>query len=143
MDETELRALADSFSTVFSRHGKELGFGLDQFPLGCCTHASEMMFFYLTTVVGSHEVKYKEGKRGDGNTLSGARHDWLEVEGRVLDITCGQYDDAPSRLIVSTQSRWHEQFDSWYREAPRLETKIDEYREAYYQVVDKVNGLLN
>lgn len=52
------------------------------FPRGCCGVVSELLGDYLNTQLGLR-VEYVFGEQ------DGASHAWVELDGVVIDITCG------------------------------------------------------
>lgn len=46
--------------------------------------------------------------RSDGKPYS---HAWLRYEGMIIDITADQFPDVGAKVIVSSESEWHKQWD--------------------------------
>lgn len=82
---------------------------IDQFPVGACGHASELLGRYLRDTL-SIECAYvlKDLMNPDGSWRSG--HAWLEYDGLIIDITGDQFGWAP--VIATRVSRVHEEADA-------------------------------
>lgn len=81
---------------------------LGDFPRSCCHHACRFLARHL------HELGFlaAEGRGGllDGD---GVRHNWIEVDGIVVDITADQFrciDPRPPAVIVTTDRAIHGRF---------------------------------
>jgi len=75
---------------------------LPQFPTGCCAWAARMIGYYLTE-------KYKlkpfhvcaSRSTPDGPDIG---HEWVEINGTIIDITADQFQDQSQPVIVSENS---------------------------------------
>lgn len=85
------------------------------FPHGSCDPASMLLGAYLAEN-GFTDVDYVSGWRGRVEDGSRKSHAWLEAGEVVIDITAGQFEDAPEPIIVSSSSLWHQGFDVEKRE---------------------------
>ena len=88
----------------------KLPIGMANFPRGACGDASMLLGAYLTDN-GVEGFEYVKGSRGDPSDNSWTAHSWLSCGPLVLDITADQFADAPSKVIVTAPSVWHQQFE--------------------------------
>lgn len=90
------------------------------FPRGCCQDVSLILALYL----------HKKGF-GIAEVVSGWRgnksHAWLELDDMIIDITADQFDDVNERVLVTTNSKFHEEF------------KEDKTRALYNQMLTGAN----
>lgn len=86
-----------------------LGTGMEHFPRGACGDASLLLGAYLADS-GYKNFEYVCGERGSKNDDTWTSHAWLTSGNLIVDITADQFGDAPSGIIVSNNSPWHNQF---------------------------------
>ncbi|ELA7364417.1 TPA: hypothetical protein RQK43_004389 [Vibrio vulnificus] len=103
------------------------------FPSGCCDDASMLLAAYLKDL-GFEKVAYIRGS----NALI-TRHDWLEVDDYIVDITadqfsdfgvCSMYEYAHKSVIVCKSSEFHRSLK------PRNDGKAD-FREKIHPSLDR------
>lgn len=85
--------------------------GMQSFPMGACGDASLLLGAYFK----DHELtgfKYVCGERGSRNDDTWTTHAWLQCGTCVVDITAGQFPDAPSSILVADPSAWHAVFET-------------------------------
>ncbi|HBE69147.1 MAG TPA: hypothetical protein DDW52_13435 [Planctomycetaceae bacterium] len=102
MLENEIRDIASRMRHAWERI-KQLDESYKDFPANYCSAASNCMAAYFHDL--GCRVEYKKGHcpvREDGV------HDWLLVDGYVVDITADQYRDlVDTAVIVAEHSTWH------------------------------------
>jgi hypothetical protein len=59
--------------------------------------------------------------RSDGKPYS---HAWLRYEGLIIDITADQFPDVEEKVIVSSESKWHKQWDEELPESGVLQDYV-------------------
>jgi hypothetical protein len=77
---------------------------LPKFPCGCCSWATWFLGHFLKYECGLSPRRYHSASRDDDN------HEWLVVEGIIVDITADQFDDCSDPIIVTRTSAWHEKW---------------------------------
>lgn len=83
---------------------------LVDFPHGCCGDASLLMGALLEDN-GFTGFCYVCGERGSMGDNSWSSHGWLRKDDLIIDLTAGQFSDAPSGVVVTSSSRWHQTFE--------------------------------
>jgi hypothetical protein len=100
---------------------------LARFPDQCCEIASLLLARFFRDQ-GFTQVACVQGVR------DGTSHEWLEVDGFVVDITADQFADVDDPVIVSEvrELPWHSMFQVQRREPafPRKAVRT-EYDQAY------------
>ena len=107
------------------------------FPKNCCEGLSMMLARFLIEERGydQSDIFMVKGERLDIGENSGC-HLWLVVNGVIVDITLGQFSDAPKNEVISMQSTWHKSFDLLDKTAANSTFKF--YVSAYNeQIIDK------
>lgn len=85
---------------------------LPHFPEGCCSWATWFLGHYLATERGYRASSVAGHRMGAESSDS---HQWLLVNGVVVDITADQFFDSPATVIVERESTWH---STWETTAP-------------------------
>lgn len=123
------------------RTDKTILLGMGRFPNGACGDASYLLGTYLSDL-GIDGFMCVDGRRskkeGDGEET----HAWLQKAGTIIDITSGQFEDAPSPLIVSESSDWHSKFRI-ASASPANFRLISAERREFLIIYDKVRELLS
>jgi hypothetical protein len=90
--------------------------GLCEFPRGACSDASEVLARYLVEerIVTLNALRVRRGRRG------GVGHAWLEVSGRILDITADQFGERWPPVWAPPDSAWHDAFTGGSSEEPDI-----------------------
>ena len=78
------------------------------FPRGSCGDASLLLAKYFKNV-GLGDFSYVVGIYNENHTPY--THAWLKQRNVIVDITADQFDDIQQKVIVTTNSSWHEKFD--------------------------------
>jgi hypothetical protein len=135
--ENRLSLLTDRFATSIATLGQSnLLFSLRKFPLGACGGATLLFARYLYQN-GFPLSQYVAGERDDGRT-----HAWIESDGLIIDISAGQFSDAPAQVIITRDSSWHAQFKEQKRHPADISLYDENSRmdllEAYEQIVSNV-----
>ncbi|MCX6164801.1 MAG: hypothetical protein NTU73_08095 [Ignavibacteriae bacterium] len=77
---------------------------LQSFPTGSCGDASLILAHYL-----------KEKRFGEFDYILGGRmgksHGWLAQGEIIIDITADQFEDNNESVIVTINSKWHDEFN--------------------------------
>ena len=99
----DLTKIAKAFREAFETIGRSYGFGFfPSFPEGCCTWASIFVGNFLIEEYGLCPL------RTHSDSLhSGISHEWVLLEGIIIDITADQFDDSAGSVIVKKESAWH------------------------------------
>jgi len=94
---------------------KQRPIGMQDFPRGACGDASLLLGAYFNDkrVPG---FEYVCGERGCKSDNTWTTHAWLQRGACIVDITAGQFQDAPEPVIVANPSLWHACFET---EPPR------------------------
>lgn len=104
----------------------------NNFPSNCCEFSSMMFARFLI-----EEQKYDFTDvlmvKGQCKINHHQSHLWLEVTGYVCDITAGQFEDAPERIIVAKKSSWHNRFQILGKNVPQI--CFDDYVNDYDELV--------
>jgi len=61
------------------------------FPKNCCEHCSVLFGYYLNLIMPGSTVEIIRGV--DDSSYDLAYHFWLEVDGRIYDLTLDQFDE--------------------------------------------------
>jgi hypothetical protein len=86
---------------------------LPQFPRGCCGWAARFMGNYLRDHFKMKPLHiYAMSRKGDGG------HEWIEVDGVVLDVTLDQFEPGLPKAHVGPLLPIHRQFEVTRREKP-------------------------
>lgn len=88
---------------------------MSEYPRGACSDASMLLGAFLADC-GFIDFDYVSGHRGNMEDNSWSSHAWLQAGEMVIDITAGQFEDAPEQVIVALPSSWHQQFEVVQRE---------------------------
>lgn len=124
----DVKDFMDAFF-VSSRYGFKLEI-LEDFPTNCCEFISMLFAKFLIEKkkYTFHDVLMVKGQCKSNNYQL---HLWLEVRGVICDLTAGQFDDAPVKVIVTEQSVWHKRFNVLEKKAPQICFKnyINDYDE--------------
>lgn len=141
-----LTQLAKAFKKAFddSDLSQAPGF-LQNFPSGCCSWATIFIGHYLKYECGLSLKRIHSARR-----INGDQHEWLIVNGIIIDITADQFDDAPSPVIVETDSEWHAQLQGGEISDLRPVSDYDEIMcmnkqkpsEAYEMIAIRVRDIL-
>lgn len=82
----------------------------DQFPMGCCGDASNLLAAYLADH-GFNDCVYVVGKP---LWSEGGSHAWIERDGLIIDITVDQFagktSSIPASVFVSHDRTWHDTY---------------------------------
>jgi hypothetical protein len=84
---------------------------MSAFPAGSCGDASLLLGTYLVDS-GISDFEYICGDRGSHVDNTWTSHAWLARGALIVDITADQFEDAPGKVIVSTESVWHRDFEA-------------------------------
>lgn len=98
---SRLRAAFDAAADLVS-----VSFAL--FPRGACGDAAILLGQYLEDS-GLGVWTYVSGSARADTPVHGT-HGWIEQDGVIAEITADQFDDVTTPVIVTTDRRWHDQF---------------------------------
>lgn len=106
MERNDLVQIANAFRKAFETVGRGQKFGnFPHFPEGCCSWASLFIGNFLIEEYGLRPQKVYSALRH-----SGSKHEWVLLDGIIIDITADQFDDALGSVIVEPESQWHVKF---------------------------------
>ena len=102
----ELHRLASEFRAALDQiKWSQKPDGFKDFPAGTCGNISNILAEYLS-YSGVTDVEYVVGWNAQH-----CSHAWLEVSGIIVDITADQFHDVSASVLVTTDRRWHSQFE--------------------------------
>lgn len=107
----QIAALATCFRSALEELRSQLGglgLNLERFPCGCCGNVSPILGTYLTEN-GCGRFELIEGTRGV-HEHDFRSHAWLSQGRLIVDITADQCPEVGERVIVTTESPWHDTF---------------------------------
>ncbi|UJA00539.1 hypothetical protein [Acinetobacter johnsonii] len=82
---------------------------LSLFPIACCEYSSMMLARFLVENKGyniADVLMIKDQSVADVCQL----HLWLKVNGVIVDITAGQFNEAEKSIIIDEHGSWHNKF---------------------------------
>ena len=100
---------------------------LQDFPHGACGDAAPLLGQYLFDE-GLGIWTYVCGERPGGQS-----HAWIELDSVIADITADQFTGVSDPVIVTTDTRWHGQFQQRESGHPALINVYDEYTSSTLQ----------
>lgn len=82
---------------------------LSLFPVTCCEYSSMMLARFLIEKKGYNIADVLMIK---GQSISDAYqiHLWLKINGVIVDITAGQFNEAEKPIIIDEHGSWHNKF---------------------------------
>jgi hypothetical protein len=83
---------------------------LRRFPHGSCGEASYLLAAYLIDA-GITDLQRVVARL---RAKPFATHVWLHHRGAIIDITAGQFEDAPRTAVVASSSPWHQKMFEIY-----------------------------
>jgi len=118
---------------------------LSLFPVACCEYSSMLLArflieernynpFQILMLVGQCKINHEQ------------LHLWLKIDGVNVDITAGQFKDAPQQKILERDSKWHQRFKIINMYFP--DTDFESYRgdfnepileNDYVRILEKIN----
>ena len=136
--------LAERFRSAIELTPKsDLPIGFAEFPAGSCADASIILGAFLFDR-GCGEFELTRGSRGRMDDDNWGTHGWLTQGELVIDITADQFADIDKAVIVSRDSKWHNQFRTEGRNVAHFNTYDDRTRGglsgAYRTVLDTLNA---
>ena len=109
MVHNEIQELVLAFrAAILSIPSSQRPLGLSKFPSGACGDTSLLLGAYLNDL-GEPGYSYAVGCRGSHASDTQQTHAWLQRQNLVIDLTCDQFNDAPSGFVFQNSS-WHQQF---------------------------------
>jgi hypothetical protein len=90
------------------------------FPRGACGDCCLILGTYFEEECGFPPFHYVSAERGSKSDNTWSSHAWLECGDLIVDITADQFPDAPSGVIVSRSSAWHDGFEVDHRSKSNL-----------------------
>lgn len=116
MTEEELREIATSFRTAIEMSdlsaeaiGEEASGRMERFPDSACAEVTRILGLFLTEEFGLTSLVHKGAQIEKGEKWFGT-HEWLEHNGIKIDITADQFEMVDERVIVSSNSEFHNEF---------------------------------
>jgi len=100
------------------------------FPRGWCSDASQVCGAILSDH-GHTDFVCVNGARGEDRSQS---HSWLSGYGLIIDLTAGQFDDAPEGVVIFRNTSWHQQFKD-------QEETLADFRELTHSGFGDMNNL--
>lgn len=102
---------------------------LSLFPIACCEYSSMMLARFLVEKKGYNIADVLMIK---GLSISDVHqlHLWLKVNGVIVDITAGQFNEVEKSIIIDEHGSWHNKFfyvlDA-YMPSTDFESYVDEF----------------
>ena len=142
--DSDILILAKRFRRAIETTPKStLPLGFAEFPSGSCADASIILGAYLHDQ-GHGSFALFRGSRGRMDDDTYGTHAWLIQDDLIVDITADQFDDVDPAVIVSRDSKWHNQFRTEGRNVAHFNTYDDRTRGglsgAYRTVLDTLNA---
>lgn len=78
--------------------------GFKNFPEGTCGDISDILAEYLYQN-GFQDIDYICGESADGS------HAWLEIDGKVVDITADQFYGVREKVMIQSPEIWHHKYE--------------------------------
>lgn len=104
---------------------------LNKFPKSNCSDAVFILAHYL-----------KEKGYGEFDYVSGDRwnvpHSWLVKDKVVIDISCDKFEDQENKVIVTANSKWHNEFITDVREKTSLDMLEPEIKDTLLNCYKKI-----
>jgi hypothetical protein len=100
---------------------------LPKFPNACCGWACRLIGYYL-----KKELKFEPLHVCASRGVPGAPdigHEWIELNGTIIDITADQFSDQSQAVIVTNNSTWHQSWQVNTKEEVPL-SPMSEYDES-------------
>lgn len=115
--------------------------GMRRFPAGGCGDASLLLGAYLADR-GIKGFEYVCAARGDKREDTWTSHAWLQLRECIIDITAGQFEDAPAAIVVADSSPWHLTFrvDRFYPADFRVWSGPGMLRVMYGRILARIEG---
>jgi len=138
MDTSRIFEMATDFrAAIESIPFEERPYSMQSFPNCSCGDTSRLFGAFLVdcAIPGFQFISGERGSKA-GNTW--ASHAWLQHNDLVVDLTADQFSDAPSGVIVSAPSPWHEQFQTETGTDPDFRQSSDYGAELLYSIYEKV-----
>ena len=103
----DLNCIANEFRNAFEKENLSNAPGfLSGFPNGCCGWGVRVIGHYLKYECGLQPFHVCGSRDCDGYE----EHEWIKIDGYIIDITSDQYPENQLRVIVSDNSAWHKQW---------------------------------
>jgi hypothetical protein len=113
----------------------ELSVSFKNFPKGNCSDAVLILAHYLKEK-GYGEFDYVSGERWN------VPHAWLVMDKVVIDISCDKFEDQENKVIVTANSKWHDEFITEVRQKTSLNMLEPEIKDrllnCYKKIVDGI-----
>lgn len=133
----EVIALAQQFRKVAKKKElTELLSIFNYFPRGCCEHSSVLFGYYIDLYFPQLGVEIIRGK----DIENGGYHFWLEINGKVFDLTIDQFEEADTPVYGLEQHPMSDIFCEDYRET--LRTYTDYYKEKVIDIHQYYHSLI-
>ena len=102
---------------------------LSLFPIACCEYSSMMLARFLIEKKG---YNIADVIMITGQSISDVHelHLWLKVNGVIVDITAGQFNEAEKSIIIDKHGSWHNNFFyvlNAYTPSIDFENYVDEF----------------
>jgi hypothetical protein len=119
---------------------------LSLFPVACCEYSSMMLARFLIEEKG-YNIADISIIKGQSIVDKGQLHLWLKVNGVIVDITAGQFNEAENLIIIDEHGYWHNKFFyelDTYVPSIDFENYIDEFDEPtlendYLMIVKRIH----
>lgn len=106
-----------------------------KFPKGLCSDAVFILAHYLKEK-GYGEFDYVSGQRWN------VPHAWLIQDKVVIDISCDKFEDQENKVIVTANSKWHDEFTKDVRQKASLDMLEPDMKSVLLSCYEKlVKGL--
>ena len=120
---------------------------LSLFPKYCCEFTSMLLARFLIEEKG-YKITDVLMIKGQCRKNPSQLHLWLDVLGIKVDLTSGQFEDAP-KIIIAEYHYWHDHFQivDIYLPEINFESYLGDYEERaleydYMQIIKQINGNL-
>lgn len=120
---------------------------LSLFPNNCCEFTSMLLARFLIEERG-YKITDVLMIKGQCRKKSSQLHLWLDVLDIKVDLTSGQFEDAP-KIIIAEYHYWHDHFQivDIYLPEINFDNYLGDYEERaleydYMQIIKQINGNL-
>lgn len=102
---------------------------LSLFPIACCEYSSMMLARFLVENKG-YNIADVLMIKGQSVADVCQLHLWLKINGVIVDITAGQFNEAEKSIIIDEHGSWHNKFFyvlNAYTPSTDFENYVDEF----------------
>ncbi|MFV0352439.1 MAG: hypothetical protein ACK5JF_09060 [Oscillospiraceae bacterium] len=91
--------------SIIKSINKNTPFVFLDFPMGCCSDASLLLGMFFSGFE-AYDIEYVSAR------CEQLTHVWLTVNGKIVDITCGQFEYFDGSIYIGEKNSFYECFDA-------------------------------